>query len=462
MKQVTVPRLGWSMDEGILVEWLKQPGEHVSKGEMIFVLEGDKASQEIESFDEGQLHIPDDAARPGDSVAVGQVIGFLLAAGDTPPDSVGIAKQIPAKPVPPVPASSQPQASTSNRSQVPPSAVPSPTMTDRPAGPAARRLARQLGVDLNQVTSPDPTGRIHASDVLHSSRSSSATLTSNRFRPIASPRARRRAEALSVDLTQVQGSGRNQRILERDVVAFRQQKPSNGTHEIAPIAPGHHVPASPIRMTIAQRMVAGVTQAAPVTITTKTDATELVRFRNELKAADASPPSYNSILVKLVASALREQTPLNACWHNEGIYFYDAVNLCVGVDTDAGLVAPVIEHADQRSLTEIAGISNDLIERARTGNLTHQELQGGTFTITNLGMFGIDHFTPVLNLPQAAILGIGRIAEEANLVDGQIVMVPRLSLSLTFDHRVVDGAPAARWLQQLCESIQSPANAQTD
>lgn len=215
-----------------------------------------------------------------------------------------------------------------------------------------------------------------------------------------------------------------------------------------------------MRRTIAQRMLAAVHHTAPVTLTTKVDASALVVLRSEWKAAgDVDPlPSYNDILVKLTATVLREHPELNACWHNGGIWTYDEVNVGVAVDTEPGLVAPVIRDADKLSLKQIAECSRALTEQARTDTLSQSQLEGGTITVTNLGGFGIDTFTPIINLPQAAILGIGRIIREPVVREDRIEVGHTLRLSLTFDHQVIDGAPAARWLEQLCTAISECRN----
>lgn len=204
-------------------------------------------------------------------------------------------------------------------------------------------------------------------------------------------------------------------------------------------------------------MHAGVTEAAPVTMTARIDAAALVRFRESLKgpASSEKPPSYNDILIWLTARALRDRRELNACWYRDGIYQFDEVHVAVAVDTEAGLLAPVIRHADRLDLVGVAGQTRELAALGRTGKLSHKQLEGGTFTVSNLGMFGVDSFTPILNLPQAGILGVGRIVEEPVVREGRVEAGWTLTLSLTFDHRVVDGAPAARWLQHLVQMIET-------
>lgn len=200
----------------------------------------------------------------------------------------------------------------------------------------------------------------------------------------------------------------------------------------------------------------GIHQAAPVTLTTKVMASELVELRRQYRAADADNcPGYNDILIRLSAITLKEQPDLNACWYDDGIWSFRDINIAMAVDTEDGLLAPVIPNADQLSVRSIAKQSLSLIEKARSGTLSRNDLQGGTFTVTSLGMFGIDAFTPVLNLPQSAILGIGRIHQEPVVCDDRVAVGETLTLSLTFDHRVIDGAPAARWLQRLSQRIET-------
>lgn len=406
--EITIPRLGWSMEAGVFSEWLKSAGEHVAAGEMLFVLEGDKAAHEVESFEAGVLCIPGDAPRPGDPVKVGQVIGFLLGEGELAPTTIGGA----AAPPPPSAASPQPVDAT-------------------------------------------------ASQDVDTSHSPSADLATGVL-SIATPRARRRAKELHVDWRSIRGTGREGRVRERDVLTHSTK--AAATLIDVPPAPGRFQRASRVRLTLAQRVLAAVQQAAPVTLTTQVDAHALVLLRNQWRANENSHilPSYTDMLVKLAAVVLKELPQLNACWHDGGIWTYDAIHIAVAVETESGLMAPVMSDVDKLSLAQIAERSRELIAQARAGTLTQSQLQGGTFTVTNLGMYGIDAFTPVLNLPQAAILGVGRIVREPVVRDDAVVVGTTLRLSLTFDHRVVDGAPAARWLQRLTQLIQCAGESLSD
>jgi len=405
--EIVVPRLGWSMDEGTFVEWLIPDGALVSKGDMLYELEGEKTSEEIESFDEGILYIPADAPRPGDTVAVGTRLAYLLAEGETPP----VVKQ-------------EEYGSSNVR---------------RPS----------------QENEEVPRQDVRAGNSPHGSRGGEQPSSA---RVSASPRALRTARELGVDCSNIQGSGRNGRVRQRDVIAVagRSSAPNRCKDEGASLAA--RKPSSKIRRTIAHRMLAGAQQTAPVTLTTRVDASGLVSVRQGFKAEGVPyVPSYNDFLVKLVAVSLTECPEMNASWGNNAVEFNDEINIAIAVDTDHGLVAPVLRSVPALSLDEIASQSRLLAEKARSGSLSEHNLRGGTFTVTNLGMFDVDYFTPIINVPQTAVLGVGRIADEPVIRENKVIAGKTLSLSLTFDHRVIDGAPAARWLQRLSKKITAIA-----
>jgi pyruvate dehydrogenase E2 component (dihydrolipoamide acetyltransferase) len=388
--EIVVPRLGWSMDEGTFVAWLKRDGEFVRVGEPLYELEGEKASQEIESVDAGILRIPPNAPQPGDAVKVGAAIGFLVAEGE-----------------------------------------PLPWLSGPKEPPVAATAAQA-----------PPTPERSFSDSARSATGSCAKV-------IATPRARRVARELGVDWTKLVGSGAGGRIREQDV---RGATPQAGRRE----------KISPKRRVIAERLSASRQQTVPVTLHTSADATNLVNLRTQFQTVGGAgrPPSYLDILTKLVAAILDRHPLLAGRWEGDAIALpeKDGIHIGIAVDTDDGLLVPVISDVLHRSLSEVAALSRSLIEEARTGTLTAAQMQGAVFTITNLGSFGVEHFTPVINLPECAILGVGTIRREAVVLDaGQIVAQDRIRLSLTFDHRVVDGAPAARFLQDLCGAIANPS-----
>jgi pyruvate dehydrogenase E2 component (dihydrolipoamide acetyltransferase) len=307
--------------------------------------------------------------------------------------------------------------------------------------------ARELGVELREVAGSGPRGRIVERDVL----AYQAT------RPRATPTAAKAAEAWGVDLTAVQGSGVSGRIMKADVVAAVPE----GRPPVEKAAVDV-VPLSGLRRIIAERMAASARATARVTLVTEVDATALVEARERLKAdvteAWGFAPGYNDLLGLATARALREYPYMNARLSDDGeaIERVDEVNLGLAVDTERGLLVPVIRNADRKGLRAFGSEFRALARRAQEGKSLPDDLSGGTFTVTNLGMYEVDAFTPVINLLEAAILGVGRIQARAVVVEGEVTVRQMLTLSLAFDHRLVDGAPAARFLQRVKQLVENP------
>ena len=438
--EITIPRLGWSMEEGVFSGWLKQDGDTIRPGDPLFELEGEKAIQEVEAVDAGILRIPANGPQPGTMVKVGAVVGYLVAEGE-------------ALPVSKTPDASAINTGTQGLSEGTPSVPPVTDAVDAAmppaAGPAVRRMARESGVALDQIEGTGRGGRILAEDIerAQSRRPQSA------MAPVASPRARRVAAERGIDWTQLTGTGAGGRIREQDVLAARRASPE-----------GQRIPLTSRRRVIAQRMVASRQQTVPVTLTTKADATNLVNLREQFKTSGASSPipGYQDIIMKLVVGTLRRHPLMAGRWDDDAIVLpaENDLHLGMAVDTDDGLLVPVLRNVAQLSLIELSATAQQLIGQARAGRLAAAEMQGAVFTITNLGEFGIDTFTPIINIPETAILGLGVIRREPVVLDdGSIVARQQLSLSLTFDHRVVDGAPAARFLQDIAIAIANPSAA---
>jgi len=296
-------------------------------------------------------------------------------------------------------------------------------------------------VDLATITGSGPGGRIVEKDVV-------AYLESA---PRATPVARRLAEQMGVDLRTVMGSGPGGRITKADIV---------GATPVVASPAETAAPLSGVRAIIARRMFEGHSTTAPVTLTMETDATAFVALRERLKASLAGELGfdigYNDLLIKLVAHALRRFPYMNARLEGEAIRQLAEVHIGLAVDTERGLLVPVVRDADRKRLTEVARELRALVERARTGKATPDDLTGSTFTITNLGMYDVDGFTPIINVPEIAILGVGRIKPRPAVVEGALCVRQMMWLSLTFDHRLVDGAPAARFLQYIKNLIEDP------
>ena len=406
---ITIPRLGWSMDEGLFGEWLKADGDSVEPGEPIFSLESDKAVQDIEAVDGGTLHILPDGPQEGDTVTVGALVAFLLEDGEAPPTLADIAA-------------------------VRSAAIAGDADQDSPAG--SSRIPAAASVEssaTNESTSPAP-------------------------RRLITPRAVRLAGQLGVDWADLVGTGRNGRIRERDIRAAATKPDSLAAHGSGTQRAVAGIANSSLRRTIAERMLHSVQTTAPVTLTTRVDATNLVSLRQQFKSGKAEVvPAYHDIIAKLAAGALRLHPIMNCQWQDGEIVEADGIHIGIAVDTEVGLLVPVIRDCDRLALLDVVRRSSDLITRARERRCSPDELRSGTFSITNLGTFGIDAFTPIINTPQAAVLGIGAIRREpVVLEDDRIEPRDQLTLSLTFDHRIVDGAPAARFLQDLANSLENP------
>jgi pyruvate dehydrogenase E2 component (dihydrolipoamide acetyltransferase) len=464
-----MPKLGLTMKEGKVVKWFKEEGEQVVRGQPLVVVMSKKITYEVEAPTSGILHV---IAQPKDTRKVTEVIGFILEPGE------------------PVP-----QVSTAPGAQ--PAAAPSAGDMPREvrSSPAARRLARELGVDIALVQGTGREGRISERDVqrFHDEPPVPPEKAPREVR--SSPAARRLARELGVDITRVQGSGRGGRIGEQDVQAFhdgqaridatplaRRMAEEEGL-DLAQIqgtgpggriteddmlralegqapagaAPPRALPFSGMRQAIAETMVGSLHSMAQLTLTSHADVTALAGLRDRLRRRWSARISYTDLIVKAVSAALGEHPLLNSTLMGEQIVLQDQVNVGVAVALDQGLIVPVVREADRKSVLEIHRALRDLAERARGDQLTVDEVTGGTFTVTNLGMYRVDAFTPIVNPPEVAILGVGQINEHLALVDGQVRAQSRMALSLTIDHRVVDGAPGAAFLQTLVEFLEHPA-----
>lgn len=433
-KEIRVPRLGWSMEEGVLVRWLKQPGEKVAEEEPLFELEGEKAVQEIGSLDAGTLYLPPDAPAIGSTVLVGALLGYLLAPGEAPPTSAASGSIGSGAASPPI------------------AAKPAKPTLAAPAGPAARRLARKLSQQHSEVAAA-PLATNGASHINSPRPAVHAAVAS-----VASPRARRVATELGVDWTGLAGTGRDGRVREADVrAAF--------THIEAPApqpAEGENV-LTPRRKAIAQRLRHSRNATVPVTLTTTADVTNLVALRAQFKSAAAGAvPAYTDLVASLVARAFRRHPRLAVRWSSDQSQLHaigeDEIHVGIAVDTQEGLLVPVVRDILRKSLVAIAEETRELANKARGGRLTAAEMQAAVITVSNLGGYGIDAFTPVINFPEITILGLGAVRREPVVGENeQIVIRERMVLSLTFDHAAVDGAPAAAFLADIAAALANPA-----
>lgn len=419
---IQLPRLGWSMEQGTFVAWLKQPGESVAVGEPLFEMEGEKALQQIESTDAGILHLADPAPSAGQSLPVGALLGWLLAPGESPPATSG-----------PTPAE---DTQTSTPAALPP-----------PAAPSVRRLARELGVATEQLTGSGQGGRILAEDVRRAAEPSQESPFPNSKRIRATPRARKLARQRNIDLSRLVGSGRMGRIRQRDVEAASTSQP----HAAQPL--------SARRLAIIRNLHDSLARSIPVTLHSRAEVTKLAALRALWKAEGTSPHrTWNDLVVYFTARAIADFPMIAQRWNEDRtalIPLGSSIDIGIAVDTPHGLVVPVLRDCLGGSLHQRSQEAKQLFEKARTGRLTRQEIEGGCLTVSNLGHYGIDTFTPIIHAPQIAILGIGAIRREPAL-DDQDRVVPqyRMGLSLTFDHAAIDGAQAACFLQSLADHLR--------
>ncbi len=449
--EIQIPRLGWSMEEGTFVRWLKQDGDQVNVEDPLFELEGEKALQEIPSVEAGVLHIPKGSPQGGTVVAVGTLIGYLLLPGETP-DSI---PKTPAAPPPakkPAPAKAEKPARA--QGAAPPVEVPTNGLAPA-APPSVRRLARQMGVPLNSLIGTGGLGRVTTGDVTGRGGASARST-------VASPRARRVAKELGLDWTSLAGTGRNGRVREADIreADVRGQRSTNG-HVASKPSPYAGLP--PRRRAIAERLKASRDQTIPVTLTTIAEVSGLLRLREQSKKAGSSVvPAITDLLAVVVGKILAQHPEMAHRWNpSQGsleAVSAEAIDIGIAVDTPQGLLVPVVRGATAKPVETLAGESKKLIELARGGRLGAADMQGAVITITNLGAQGIDAFTPIINYPEIAILGVGAIRKEPAFdADGKVVAAQRMTLSLTFDHAAVDGAPAARFLQAVAAALANPA-----
>ena len=428
--EVLVPPLGTTVDTVILVKWYVQPGERVKQGDPLFAVETDKATLDVEAPASGVLLQV--SAQPGEPVTALTRVGWIGEPGEV------IREQ---------------EASVAS-----PATAPAPAEEPRRVGagragrrfvsPRARRLAEAHGIEVNDLQGSGPESAIVERDVR------AALEAASRPRPVATPVARRMAEEAGLPWQELVGSGPAGRVTRADVRRAVEAAPSPPTGgELN--SPLELIPMAGVRAITAERMGRSHSEVARVTLTAQADATALVALRETL-ARDAIQVSYNDLMIYVAARALREHRRLNASLQGEQIAVWQRIHIGLAVDTPRGLLVPVVHDADRYSLADLADRTRELIERAQAGRSTPQDLSGGTFTVTNLGMFGIDAFTPIINLPESAILGVGRISRQPVLVGDRVVGRHMVWLSLAFDHRLVDGAPAARCLQRIVQLIEKP------
>ncbi len=394
--KLVMPKLGLTMETGKVGSWRKKEGDPVRKGEVVADILTEKIEYELESPADGILYKI--LVAEGEEVVPGTVIGIVAAEGETLSE------------------------------------------TD------IERLSEPEEVEEEEKGEPEPHPAVEKNVEKETPQ-----------RIFASPAAKKLARELGIDLGKVKGTGPRGRITREDVKKFaetqkKEEKPEPSIPK--PSRPERFIPFEGIRSTIKKRLTQAW-QAPRVAETVEVDATNLVHFREKIKNRwPGVKISYNDILMKAIANILKDFPYMNGLVKEDGIELADTVNLAMAVDTEKGLVSPVIKNADEKSLVEIAREARKLVEKARSGKLEFQDLEGGTFSVSNLGAYDIDWFTPVLNPPQIAIIGIGTIKDRAVVINGGLHVRPTVKLTLVFDHRAVDGAPAAAFLKGLKDYLE--------
>lgn len=421
---VTMPKWGLTMKEGKVTRWYKNEGDPVQKGEDLFEVETEKITNKAESPGSGtlfQIVVP-----VGTTVPVGTIVAVIAEPGEQPERIEGMQVG---------------EVMEGAGARAEGRAVPEAPVEKKfvPATPAARRLAKELGVDLGLVQGTGPDGRITEADVRRYHEEG----------PPA-PRITRLAEEMAkqegLDISTITGTGEGGKITREDVRRTLERRTS--------------IPLTGMRKTVADNMYASLQNTAQVTVFTEADVTEMVRFRDlvqeEHKKDETVKVSLNDIVILATSRALKRFPLMNSALIGDEILLHDAVNMGIAVSLPDGLIVPVLRDADKKGLLQIARESRELAQKAREGSLTVDHVTGGTFTISNVSMLEVDGFTPILRPPETGILGVGRVKEKPVVYEGEITIRSMMFLSLTFDHRVLDGAPAMAFLETVARYLQHP------
>ncbi|SDP42408.1 pyruvate dehydrogenase E2 component (dihydrolipoamide acetyltransferase) [Actinopolyspora xinjiangensis] len=424
MTEIHMPRLSDTMEEGVISTWHKQVGDQINRGDVVAEIETDKAVMEMEAYDDGVLEKI--LVGEGETVPIGVPIGLMgdgsgaaAAAGPSESDaqesSTGSGEAGASADSAAAEAAPRPAAASPAESGAEPHGRPK-------ASPLARAVAREKGVDLSTVTGTGPGGRIIRVDIEAAAEAAGGAEQRRSQAPESRPAERSEAEQRDPELEEI--------------------------------------PLSNIRKVTARRLTESKQQAPHFYLTSAVDVTDLVSFRadlNERLQASGGPKvSVNDLVVKACATALRANPSVNVSFRDEKLFQHKRVHLGVAVALDSGLVVPVIPDADRKSVSEIAAEGKEKAERARDGKLKPDEMSGSTFSVSNLGMFGIEEFSAVINPPEAAILAVGATREEVQVQDGEFVVRKMMRMTLSADHRAVDGAVGAVFMQQLTSLLQDP------
>ncbi len=446
--EIYLIKVGMNMTEGIVEEWYIADGARVEKGQLLYRLETEKVNLDVDAESSG---IVKHMVGEGINMKPGDIVGYIFADGEAIPDNFGSAATSAAAPVADAPAAiaAAPVAAT---------ATAASAMGEGGrllSSPAARRLARELGVDINDVGGTGPGGRIIEADVQR------ASLEQTAAGGPSSPLARKTARELGVDITTVKGTGPGGRVTKDDVETASAR--SHATAVQAPPAkaagPVRTVPVKGMRKTIASRMHDSLMSMAQLTMDMDVNMDDAIKLRTQLVEEwkdEGIKPTYTDLVIRAVGKALEKHPLMNASWGDSEITLHSDIHVGMAVALPEGLVVPVVRDAAERGFKSLAKETTRLAEAVRNNKVSLDDMQGGTFTVSALGMFGVDSFTPIINSPQAGILGVNRIRDDIRWDGNTPVKTQTMRLSLTWDHRVLDGAPAAEFLRTVKNLLEAP------
>ncbi|MGT2934689.1 dihydrolipoamide acetyltransferase [Streptococcus castoreus] len=462
--EIIMPKLGVDMQEGEIIEWKKQEGDTVNEGDILLEIMSDKTNMELEAEDSGILL---KIVRPaGDTVPVTEIIGYIGVEGESV-DTIASSEKTTETPVPTSTNAGSAVASKEDVAMLVPqiatTTIPQGTDGKVRATPAARKVAREMGIDFTQVPGTGPKGRVHKEDVENFKEA----------QPKASPLAYKMAIDKGIDLATISGTGFNGKVMKEDIVAVLEAtKPAEpkalaATKEekVVNLPEGvEHKPMSAMRKAISKGMTNSYLTAPTFTLNYDIDMTEMIALRKKLidpiMAKTGLKVSFTDLIGMAVVKTLMkpEHEYMNASLINDAndIELHRFVNLGIAVGLDDGLIVPVVHGADKMSLSDFVLASKDVIKKAQSGKLKAAEMSGSTFSITNLGMFGTKTFNPIINQPNSAILGVGATIPTPTVVDGQIVVRPIMAMCLTIDHRLVDGMNGAKFMVDLKKLMENP------
>lgn len=448
--EIIMPKAGMAMEEGTVVKWLKEEGDEIKKGEAILEIHTDKVNMEVEAELGGILLKK--IANEGDVLPVFTVLGYIGKEGEKVPEKneESNEKIVEAK-------ESIKESVTESNDEAKDSGevIPEDDFKDKVrATPAARKLCREKGIDIATVRGTGPKGRVHVKDVQNHEGTSKALAAK------ITPLAEKIAKDKGVDISKLMGSGIDGKIMKSDVMKSI-EAPKAQRVDVDSNA-GKIIPMSPMRKVIAQRMSESYFTAPTFTLNIDVDMTKVMAIRREIKDTVLEETgcklTITDFIILAASKALQKHPMVNASLVEEGILLHEDVNIALAVGLDEGLLVPVIKKVQDKSLSQIAKETKDIAQRAKSGKLSPSEMEGSTFTISNLGMYGITHFNPIINQPNSAILGVGTITKKMVVVNDEPQIRPIMTLSLTIDHRVVDGAPGAKFLKFIKTLLENPMN----